>query len=72
LLRRRRPPRGPGDGEVGLRDDGDHVLMFGSDFPHAESRFPDSVDLVLGWDNLTDDDKRRLFWDNPATCFHWD
>ena len=51
---------------------GDHVLMFGSDFPHAESRFPDSVDLVLGWDQLNDDDKRRLFWDNPATCFRWD
>jgi len=51
---------------------GDHVLMFGSDFPHAESRFPDSVDLVLGWDQLNDNDKRRLFWDNPATCFRWD
>ena len=51
---------------------GDHVLMFGSDFPHAESRFPDSVDEVLGWDQLDDDYKRRLLWDNPTTCFHWD
>ncbi len=25
---------------------GDHVLMFSSDYPHAESRFPNSVDLV--------------------------
>ena len=51
---------------------GDHVLMFGSDFPHPESRFPDSVDVVLGWDQLDDDFKRRLLWDNPAACFHWD
>ena len=50
---------------------GDHVLMFGSDFPHAESRFPDSVDVVLDWSELDDDFKRRLLWDNPAECFHW-
>ena len=51
---------------------GDHVLMFGSDFPHAESRFPDSVDVVLGWDQFDDDYRRRLLWDNAATCFHWE
>ena len=48
---------------------GDHVLMFGSDYPHAESRFPDSVDIVLGWDRITEEMKRKLLWDNAAACF---
>ena len=48
---------------------GDGVLMFGSDYPHAESRFPDSVDLVVAWNKLGVAEKRRLFWDNAAACY---
>jgi len=48
---------------------GDHVLMFSSDYPHAESRFPDSVDIVTGWDALDDAAKRKLFWENAERCF---
>ena len=48
---------------------GDHLLMFSSDYPHAESRFPDSVDIVLGWDGLAADAKRKLLWDNAEACF---
>ncbi|MCH7528220.1 MAG: amidohydrolase family protein [Candidatus Marinimicrobia bacterium] len=29
---------------------GDGALMFQSDYPHNETYFPDTVDLVLGWD----------------------
>jgi predicted TIM-barrel fold metal-dependent hydrolase len=47
---------------------GDHVLMFGSDYPHAESRFPDSVDIVADWD-LSEESKKKLFWANGARCF---
>lgn len=48
---------------------GEGVLMFGSDYPHAESRFPESVDKVLGWENLTDEALRTLLWDNPVRLF---
>jgi predicted TIM-barrel fold metal-dependent hydrolase len=48
---------------------GDHLLMFGSDYPHAESRFPDSVDTVLAWDSLGADRLRKLLWDNAVRCF---
>ena len=48
---------------------GDHVLMFSSDYPHAESRFPNSVDLVTGWEGLTRESKQKMLWDNAATCF---
>jgi predicted TIM-barrel fold metal-dependent hydrolase len=48
---------------------GDGILMFGSDYPHAESRFPESVDKVLSWDCLSESGMRRLMWDNAARCF---
>jgi predicted TIM-barrel fold metal-dependent hydrolase len=52
-----------------MDDLGDHILMFGSDYPHAESRFPDSVDQVLAWDSLGHDRLRKLLWDNAVRCF---
>jgi predicted TIM-barrel fold metal-dependent hydrolase len=48
---------------------GDHLLMFGSDYPHAESRFPRSVDTVLGWQTLGEERMRKLMWDNAARCY---
>jgi predicted TIM-barrel fold metal-dependent hydrolase len=47
---------------------GDDVLMFGSDYPHAESRFPDSVDIVQAWD-LPPESKKKLFRANAERCF---
>jgi len=53
-----------------VNDDlGDHILMFGSDYPHAESRFPNSADIPLGWSKLPDEQKRKLLWDNPVRFF---
>jgi hypothetical protein len=28
---------------------GDHILMFGSDYPSPGSRFPESADRTLAW-----------------------
>ena len=33
---------------------GDGVLMYSSDYPHAESRFPESTNKVLDWKSLGD------------------
>ncbi len=52
-----------------MDDMGDHILMFGSDYPHAESRFPDSVDKVLGWSSITPDRMQKLMWDNSVRFF---
>lgn len=49
---------------------GDHLLMFGSDYPHAESRFPESADRVLAWEKeLGKDAMKKMFWDNPVRFF---
>ena len=47
---------------------GDHLLMFSSDYPHPESRFPNSADIVLGWRLLGPDVVRKIMWDNAVRC----
>ena len=45
---------------------GDQILMFGSDYSHPESRFPNSADTLLEWSHLSQDQLRKLCWDNPV------
>jgi predicted TIM-barrel fold metal-dependent hydrolase len=60
---------GPEMVEVVNRLLGDHILMFGSDYPHSESHFPGSVDQILGWKRLSEDTLRKLLWENPVRAF---
>jgi predicted TIM-barrel fold metal-dependent hydrolase len=48
---------------------GNQILMYSSDYPHAESRFPESVDRVLAWPGIDGEGMRRLRWDNAVRCF---
>jgi len=48
---------------------GDGVLMYSSDYPHAESRFPESTNKVLGWKSLGDQVIKKMLWDNATKCF---
>lgn len=48
---------------------GDGLLMWSSDYPHAESRFPESVDRFLAWTSLSDGLRQKMFWDNAVRCF---
>ena len=48
---------------------GDHVLMFSTDYPHPETRFPGSVDVVLGWPEVNPDLMRKILWDNAVKAF---
>jgi predicted TIM-barrel fold metal-dependent hydrolase len=48
---------------------GDGVLMYSSDYPHAESRFPESTNKVLGWKSLGDQVMGKMLWDNATKCF---
>ena len=48
---------------------GESVLMYSSDYPHAESRFPESTDQVLAWKSLKPDIVRKIMWDNAVACF---
>ena len=43
--------------------------MFSSDYPHAETRFPGSVDLTLGGQEVHRDLMRKILWDNAVKAF---
>jgi len=48
---------------------GDHILMFGSDYSHPESRFPNSADIPFEWTSLSPEQLQKLMWDNPVRFF---
>jgi predicted TIM-barrel fold metal-dependent hydrolase len=54
--------------EMVIKFFGEDVLMYASDYPHFECRFPNSVDYFLKW-TLDDDLRRKLFWENPVRFY---
>ena len=48
---------------------GDGVLMYASDYPHPETKFPDSVDTVMAWKTLSEETRHKLFWGNAERAF---
>jgi predicted TIM-barrel fold metal-dependent hydrolase len=48
---------------------GEDCLMFGSDYPHFESWFPNSIDKILEWQSVSGNRAKKLFWDNATRCF---
>jgi predicted TIM-barrel fold metal-dependent hydrolase len=61
------------EGEQSLRHAlealGEDTLMFATDYPHSESWFPKSVEVVLGWRSISETARRKLLWDNAARCY---
>ena len=61
------------EGEQSLRHAfeslGDETLMFATDYPHSESWFPKSAEIVLGWKSLAEASRRKLLWDNALRCY---
>jgi uncharacterized protein len=47
---------------------GEDVLMYASDYPHFECRFPNSVDYFFNW-TLSDELRRKMLWDNPVRFY---
>jgi predicted TIM-barrel fold metal-dependent hydrolase len=45
------------------------VLMYSSDYPHAEFRFPESTSKVLAWGFLGNEVMRKMLWKNATRCF---
>jgi predicted TIM-barrel fold metal-dependent hydrolase len=48
---------------------GDHVLMYASDYPHAECEFPESPVKVMSWNSIPPESKTKLMWDNAVKFF---
>jgi uncharacterized protein len=48
---------------------GDDLLMYASDYPHPECRFPGSVDEFLSWSHLDDGLRQKLLWENAVRFY---
>ncbi len=46
----------------------DHIL-YASDYPHFDGRFPDTVRLTAGREEFTEADRRKILWDNPRRLY---
>ena len=47
---------------------GEDILMYASDYPHGESHFPESVDMVMDWD-MSDERRHKLLWENACKFY---
>jgi uncharacterized protein len=43
-------------------------LVFSTDYPHGDSKYPHAVESFLKL-NLSDDNKRKILWDNCARFY---
>ena len=48
---------------------GEGVLMYASDYPHPECRFPESVTNFLSWSTVSGELRRKLLWDNAVRFY---
>lgn len=48
---------------------GDDHLVFTTDYPHADCKFPDATTLFLDMEGLTEATKRKILWDNCARLY---
>ena len=47
---------------------GSDQLVFSTDYPHGDSRYPNAVNAFLELD-LTDEERRKILWDNCARFY---
>lgn len=47
-------------------------IVFSSDYPHHDSEFPESVNEFLSHEDLTEEVKRNILWDNCARLYALD
>ena len=50
---------------------GDDRIVFATDFPHPDAKYPDAVKSFMALPKLTIDSQRKILWDN-ALAFYGD
>ena len=50
---------------------GDGHIVFETDFPHPDSKYPHATDHFLGLDMIDDDAKRKILWDNAIDLYRF-
>ena len=50
---------------------GDDRILFETDYPHPDSKFPNAVTTFLGQKRLSDESKRKILWDNAMNFYRF-
>jgi len=52
-----------------IEEFGSDQLVFSTDYPHGDSRYPHAVAAFMELP-ISDEDKRKILWDNCAAFYH--
>ena len=48
---------------------GDDCLLFASDYPHPDAKYPHAVETFLQLPGIAEDSRRKILWDNPRRLY---
>ena len=51
---------------------GNDRIVFSTDYPHGDSKFPHAVESFLELSTISEADKHKILWDNCATYYALD
>jgi predicted TIM-barrel fold metal-dependent hydrolase len=49
---------------------GDDNIVFSTDYPHIDSRWPDAVNIFLSVTEISEVSRRKILWDNCARLYN--
>lgn len=55
-----------------IRTTGDDCLLYSSDYPHWDGDWPHTVKTILGREDLSENTKRKMLYDNVARFYKFD
>ncbi len=50
---------------------GDQKIVWESDYPHPDSKYPEAVSTFLGLPKVSEESKRRILWDNAVDLYRF-
>ena len=50
---------------------GDGRILFETDYPHPDSKYPRAVSTFLAQEKLSDATKRKILWDNAIDFYRF-
>ena len=54
-----------------IEEIGDDHILFETDYPHPDSKYPKAVETFLANDRLSDESKRKILWDNSIDFYRF-
>ncbi len=54
-----------------IEEMGDDRILFETDYPHPDSKYPRAVQTFLDQDKISDESKRKILWDNALDFYRF-